>query len=143
VPLRVRDRRRAARLPARLGLRAPHRAPLAIERGETAVPRTGQRNASFVVLAGGVLFAGALHQQHLAQGVLDAAQAGNITDARRVAYNEALVHRDRLRTGGLVACAAAGALALTGLALFVFDDPRPRAARVEIGPRSAFLIGSF
>jgi hypothetical protein len=138
----------------------PHHAALTVARGETTtlrvlMPRTAQRNASYVVLgsgaaalvAGGVLFAGALHQQRLGQDVLDAARTGNISAARLDAYNGALVHRDQLRTGGFAALAAGGALAITGLALHVFDDPRPRArwsdASVAVGPRGVVVSAAF
>ncbi|MFT3767292.1 MAG: PEGA domain-containing protein [Minicystis sp.] len=140
----------------------PHVATLDVQRGETAtlrvtLRRTPQRRVAYVVLGAGaaalagsgVLAAGTLHQEGVAKGILDQAHRANLTAARLDDYNGALATRDRLRTASLASLGIAGALVVTGLGLYLFDDPRPsvapllRGAELRLGPTGVTFSGSF
>jgi hypothetical protein len=100
-----------------------------------------------------VLAFGALQKERVAKDVAAAAQAGNISAVQLQQHNDAIAARDTLRTASFVTLGIGSALALTGLGLFLFDDPRPATqvaptgrrvdGSLSLGPGSLVLSGRF
>lgn len=95
------------------------------------LPATNQRRVSWGVLAtgggtlvaAGVLVGLAFVEQSEAKDIEKAQAAGNITEAQRVEHNDAISARDDLRLAALVTAGAGAAVAVTGLFLYLFDEP--------------------
>jgi hypothetical protein len=117
----------------------PYLGTVTVDRGEEKQLRvplkiTEQRYVSYGVMAGAgvaavsgtVLALMAAHKQSVAKGILADADAGNLAPNRLDDYSSAVDARDHLRTASYVTFGVAGALALTGGALFLFDHPTPR-----------------
>src|SRR5262249_21860194 len=120
---------------------------LNLERGTTTplsirMRDTSQRTGAYAVLGvaaaaalgGGALGVAAVVKEGEAKGVLSQASQHTIVASQLDRYNAALDTRDRLRTAAAVTLGAAGALGITGIALFAFDNPSIQ--REDLGPRS-------
>lgn len=118
---------------------------VALERGASkqlgvSMKDTTQRTAAYVVLgaaafsgvAGGVLAGAAAAKQSTAAQVQSDASQHMITAEELGTYNAALSARDRLRGASFVAFGGAGAFAVAGFSLFLFDHPTPQ--REEAAP---------
>lgn len=105
-------------------------------RGETKrissdPPTSGQRKVAWVFLGtsvvalgtGGVFTLLALNRENKAQEVLDERARGNIPASRLDDYDQYRTDRDRYRTWSTISFAAGGALAVTGILLYVVDRP--------------------
>lgn len=98
---------------------------------EVDLPATNQRRAAWVVLgtggaglvASGVLFGLAIAEESEATEIRDQQAAGTITIEQRDAYNRALDRRDDLRVAAAITAGAGAAVAITGLFLYLFDEP--------------------
>ncbi len=127
-----------------LSITAPGRAgysrEIRVSRGQKQTVRvdletTGQRTLSYVLLGGGFIgLAGggvfswlALDREGDAQGVLDAQGQGNIGRADQDNYDRARAARDDWRLAAGISFGVGGALGLTGLMLYLFDEPRAPA----------------
>jgi hypothetical protein len=105
------------------------------------LPQTDQRTAAYVVLgtaagayvATGVLAGLAFTVQSDANGIGDEQAAGPITEDQRLEHNAALGTRDDLVTAAFITAGAGSAVAITGLLLYLFDQPDVKAppARVD------------
>jgi hypothetical protein len=117
-----------------------------IERGQTfALPvtlwRTRQRFVSYALLGsaaagalgGGVLALGALHQQNICQHILSAGAAGNISPDQLAEYDAARKSRDFSRGASLLTFGVAGALGISALATYIWDDPALPAPAPSVG----------
>jgi hypothetical protein len=95
------------------------------------LPMTNQRRVAWGVLAtgaaglvaAGVLTGLAFSEQSAANDVRAAQQAGNIDEEQRSEHNEAIELRDDFRLAALVTAGAGAAVTITGLFLFLFDEP--------------------
>jgi tetratricopeptide (TPR) repeat protein len=134
--------------------RRPFSRELSLERGQVMTldaPLAGstQRAVSYILLgagassfvASGVLALGAYQKQKDAEAILDHRTSANISAEERDAYASFRDRRDGYRTASIVAAGAGLALAGTGVALFVFDEPHvtPPAApreRRPLGPEA-------
>jgi hypothetical protein len=147
----------------------PYHERVSVERGDSlplvvSLPRTRQRVASYAVFAtgvaalltGGALGVAAHDAEDSARSVLVKAGSTNITQADLDRYNGALATRDDLRRGLLGTIIAGAALTITGIGLYLFDDPEPPASfepadarhvklSLSVGPGGAGLglTGSF
>lgn len=103
---------------------------------EVRLTETTQRKVSWVLfgsaasawVASGVLAVGALRNQSDAQAILDRQKTRNISGGDLASYSKLRERRDDYRTASVVAAIAGGGLALTGLVLFSFDEPRAKPA---------------
>ncbi len=117
-------------------LRAGERRPVKAELSPSA-----QRVTSYVFFAatglvtvgGAGLMGLAFVEQSQAQEIDDKAAAGTITEEERVEHEDSLTQRDRYRAGAIAGLAGGAALGLTGVLLYVLDDPEPSA--VPLSPR--------
>jgi len=95
------------------------------------LPATNQRRLSWGVLAAGgaglitsgVFFGLAIAEESRATSIHDQQVAGTITIDQRNEFNDALQRRDDFALVGGVTAGISGAVALTGLFLFLFDEP--------------------
>ncbi|MEQ9324107.1 MAG: hypothetical protein RIF41_33390, partial [Polyangiaceae bacterium] len=95
------------------------------------LPATNQRRAAWGVLAAGgaglvtsgVLFGIALVQESRAKEIGQRQAAGTITAQERDDFNSALSARDDFTVAGSIAAGVSGAVVLTGLFLYLFDEP--------------------
>lgn len=114
----------------------PHAEELALEPGEAArldvsLERTDQRVGAQVVLgigatalaASGALAIAALAIESQATTIRDAQLSGPITEDERVEYNDAVGQRDRLVIAAGATGGAGAALVVTGLFLYLLDQP--------------------
>ncbi len=119
---------------------------LAFEHGATTkltldLPQTNQRKASYVVLgtavgayvATGVLVGLAYKHQGDANDIADAQAAGTITEEQRLDHNTAVGARDDLATAAFITLGAGSAVAITGLLLYLLDQPdvKPPPVRLD------------
>jgi len=105
------------------------------------LPQTNQRTAAYIVLgtaagayvATGVLTGLAFKREGDATEIGDAQEAGTITEEQRVEHNDALRSRDNLATAAFITAGAGTAVAVTGLLLYVLDQPdvKPPPVRVD------------
>ncbi len=105
------------------------------------LPQTNQRTASYIVLgtaagayvATGVLVGLAFKVEGDATEIGDAQEAGTITEDQRLDHNAAVGTRDDLATAAIITAGAGTAVAITGLLLYLFDEPdvKPPPARVD------------
>jgi PEGA domain len=108
---------------------------------------TGQRTLAYALLlgggaavvAGGVFTVAALKNQNDAQKILDRHDASQITPKDAESYDAARNRRDDWTKAAIVAFAAGGVTAATGLVLFFFDQPTVSVApsRLDERPRPA------
>ncbi len=114
----------------------PYAAELELGYGATTqvvidMPATEQRRVAWGVLAtggaglvaAGVLAGLAFVEQANARDIGDAQTAGSITPEERIAHNDAIEARDDLRLAAVVAAGAGATVTLTGLFLYLFDEP--------------------
>lgn len=111
------------------------------------LPATNQRRVAWGVLAAGgaglvtsgVLFGIALVQESRAKEIGERQAAGTITPQERNDFNAALGARDDFALAGGVAAGVSGAVALTGLFLYLFDEPQapPPARAMPDSPEDA------
>ena len=95
------------------------------------LPATNQRRVSWGVLAAGgaglvasgVLFGIALVLESRAKEIRDRQASGTITPQERDDFNAALGARDDFTLAGGVAAGVSGAVVVTGLFLYLFDEP--------------------
>lgn len=105
------------------------------------LPSTNQRRVAWGVLAGGgatlitsgILVGLALAEESTAKDIEALQTGGPITDDQRIQHNTALRTRDDLVLASAITAAAGGAITITGLFLFLFDEPevRPPLPRSE------------
>lgn len=104
------------------------------------LPATDQRRVAWGVLAAGgaglvtsgVLFGIALVQESRAKEIGQRQAAGTITAQERDDFNTALSARDDFTLAGSVAAGVSGAVVVTGLFLYLFDEPEaPPPARTR------------
>jgi tetratricopeptide (TPR) repeat protein len=116
----------------------PFSQEIEVKRGEAKTIKvqlstTGQRIASYtfliaggvISLAGGVAGLAALIEQERAMELLEKSRKGNLPEADRVAYNEALDQRDQIRNGAVGLIGTGAVFGAGGLLLYVFDQPTP------------------
>lgn len=95
------------------------------------LPATNQRRVAWGVLAAGagtlvaagVLTGLAFVEQGAAKDIEEAQAAGVITEVQRLSHNDAIEARDDLRLAAFVAAGAGAAVTITGLFLYLFDEP--------------------
>ncbi len=132
-----------------------HSEELELGRGEarelrTGLKKTGQRKASYAVMAAGAggLIAGgvftyfALDRQRQAEDTLSALQTRNVDSHKLDAYDRDRAARDRYRTGAFIAYGAGAAVLTVGALMYAFDRPsvtapreRPRPSAPTEGPK--------
>jgi tetratricopeptide (TPR) repeat protein len=140
----------------------PHTEDLELERDGSQVVRadlrvSNQRVASYFLmgLGGAGLVTGAiqlglaLERQHQAQSLADQRLADQLSTQEYERYVEFLDQRNALRMGATIAGLAGGALLVTGVVLFAYDNPQAarrrglRAVAPMLGPGSAGLVTSL
>ena len=116
------------------------------------LPLTNQRRLAWGVIAtGGASFIGAgvlvglaFAEDHAAANLQRQKETGSISEQQRIEFNDTVARRDNFRTAsGIVAGAGAG-LMLTGLLLFIFDEPAVIGERApdadEVAPKAPIEI---
>jgi hypothetical protein len=106
------------------------------------LPTTVQRRAAFALFgvagaglsAAGTLTYLAFEAQDEAESIEHAQATGTITAEQRAAHNDAIEHRDGLRTAAIATAGASGAVAITALLLLVIDTPAPERPRARPTP---------
>lgn len=86
-----------------------------------------------VTIGGAGLMGLAFVEQSQAQEIDGKAASGIITEDERLEHEDSLTQRDRYRAGAVAGLAGGAALGLTGMLLYVLDDPEPSA--VPVTPR--------
>lgn len=95
------------------------------------LPMTNQRRVAWGILAAGagtlvaagVLSGLAFVEQAEAKDIQEAQAAGAITETQRLTHNTSIATRDDLRLAAFVAAGAGAAVTITGLFLYLFDEP--------------------
>lgn len=109
------------------------------------LPDTAQRRVSYVLFVGagaaavaGAVFVGAaLANQSSAQKILDQKNASTIAAADIGTYESYRGRRDDWTHAGIAAFSGAGALALAGAVLYLFDQPTLNAPTMRVEPPPA------
>jgi tetratricopeptide (TPR) repeat protein len=97
---------------------------------EVDLPATNQRRVAWGVLASGgagfvasgVLFGLALAAESNATSIRDQQASATISDEERIDYNDSVDRRDDFVLAGGIAAGVSGAIAATGLFLYLFDE---------------------
>ncbi|MCC6646579.1 MAG: PEGA domain-containing protein [Polyangiaceae bacterium] len=126
-----------------------HTEEIELSRGEsrelrTGLSKTGQRKASYAVvavgagglLAGGVLTYLALDRQKQAEDTLTTLETRNVDPHKLDAYDKDRSARDRYRTGAFIAYGAGAAVLTVGALMYAFDQPSVTAPRERPRPQA-------
>lgn len=125
-----------------------HTEELDVSRGEarqlrTGLQKTGQRKASYAVMAagagglvaGGVMTFMALKRQSEAEDTLTTLETRNVDPHRLDTYDKARSSRDKYRTGAFVAFGAGAAFLTVGALMYSVDQPSVTAPRERERPK--------